>query len=48
MNERIDIYVKEGRRWVYVEGTRMYKTLAAAQRAYGPGYQARWSERGEL
>ena len=45
MFERIDIYQKKGKNWVYLEGTRMHPTLASAERHYGPGYQARWSER---
>ncbi|CAM8642026.1 hypothetical protein MCEMSEM18_03500 [Comamonadaceae bacterium] len=46
MFERIDIYVKAGKRWKYVDCTRMHKTLESAQRHYGPSCQARWSERG--
>ena len=44
MFDRIDIYVKNGTRWVYLEATRMHRTLASAQRHYGTGHQARWSE----
>lgn len=45
MNERIDIYFKIERNWVYQESTRMFKRLVDAVKHYGPGYQARWSER---
>jgi len=32
MFELIDIYHKVNGRWVYIEGTRMHRTLVAAQR----------------
>ena len=32
MFDLIDIYQKVNGRWVYIEGTRMHRTLAAAQR----------------
>lgn len=49
MNERIDLYVKSGHRWQYLEGTRMFCCLSDAQRHYSAFYgqpvQTRWSER---
>lgn len=49
MYERIDLYLKDGRRWKYVDATRMCKTLAEAERRYAEIYgqpvKAKWSER---
>lgn len=47
MNDRIDLYIKRGTRWVYCDATRMHRTLAAAashyQAVYGVTVRARWS-----
>jgi hypothetical protein len=52
MNERIDIYVRNVNtgRYEYSHGTRMYATLAEAQRRESNNWpsvaiKARWSER---
>lgn len=47
MFELIDIYHKVNGRWVYIEGTRMSRTLVEAQRRastfYGCKIQARFA-----
>ncbi len=47
MFELIDIYQKINGRWVYIEGTRMHRTLVAAQRHaaefHGGEIQARFA-----
>lgn len=41
MSDLINIYIKLGGRWVYHEGTRMHRTLAAAERHYLDVYQVK-------
>jgi len=47
MHELINVYTKQAGRWVYLEGTRMHKTLAACERhyleTYGVEVQARFA-----
>lgn len=39
MNDLINIFIKLGDSWVYHEGTRMHKTLMAAEKHYLDQFQ---------
>lgn len=39
MYELIDIYYKSNGRWIYIEGTRMHKTLVAAKAHFEEFYR---------